>query len=69
MRHELHDFVRDTLTSQSLMERGLFHRNAMRRLLDDHASGRVDSSNKIFALVMLELWLQKFVDARRDYVV
>ena len=69
MRHELHDFVRDTLTSQSLMERGLFRRNAIRGLLDDHDSGRADSSNKIFALVMLELWFQKFADARRDYVV
>jgi asparagine synthase (glutamine-hydrolysing) len=69
MRDELHDFVRDTLTSQSLIERGLFRRNAIRQLLDDHASGRADSSNKIFALVMLELWFQKFADARQDYAV
>jgi asparagine synthase (glutamine-hydrolysing) len=69
IRHELHDFVRDTLTSQSLIERGLFRRNAIRQLLDDHASGRADSSNKIFALVMLELWFQKFADARQDYAV
>jgi asparagine synthase (glutamine-hydrolysing) len=69
MRDELHDFVRDTLTSQSLIERGLFRRNSIRQLLDDHASGRADSSNKIFALVMLELWFQKFADARQDYAV
>jgi asparagine synthase (glutamine-hydrolysing) len=69
MRNELHDFVRDTLTSQSLMERGLFHRGAVRDLLNQHTSGGTDSSNKIFALVMLELWFQKFADSRQDYVV
>jgi len=29
----------------------------------------VDGSNKIFAILMLELWYQKFADVRRDYYV
>ncbi|MBV8890347.1 MAG: asparagine synthase (glutamine-hydrolyzing) [Alphaproteobacteria bacterium] len=66
MRAELQDFVRGNLNSRRFAERGLYRPEAVAGLLDDHFTGRVDASNKIFALLMLELWFQKFVDQRRD---
>lgn len=67
MRDELRNFVCDCLTGSRLMERGLYHRKAVSALLDTHMSGRTDASNKIFALLMLELWYQQFLDRRADF--
>jgi asparagine synthase (glutamine-hydrolysing) len=69
MRAELKEFVRDSLTATRFAERGLYRPQAVAALLDDHFAERVDGSNKIFAILMLELWYQKFADVRRDYYV
>ena len=69
MRTELKDFVFESLTTTRFGERGLYRRPAVMKLLADHFDGRVDASNKIFALLMLELWHQKFADARWDHAV
>jgi asparagine synthase (glutamine-hydrolysing) len=66
MRGELREFVRDTLTTARLSQRGFFRPEAVESMLADHFSGRRDSSNKIFALLMLELWHQLFVDGRTE---
>ena len=66
MRAELREFVRDSLASSRFAARGLYRREGVEALLDGHFSGRVDASNKIYALLMLELWHQRFVDARRE---
>lgn len=67
MRNELSAFVFDILASSRLMERGLYRRAAVRGLIDTHLSGRVDASNKIFALLMLELWYRRFSDQRAEF--
>ena len=69
MRAELRDFVRDNLTSRRFAERGLYRRAAVNALLDGHFSEKRDASNKIFALLMLELWHQRFIDRRRELLV
>ncbi len=69
MRAELKEFVRDSLTATRFAERGLYRPQAVAALLDDHFAERVDGSNKIFAILMLELWYQKFADVRREYYV
>ena len=68
MQHELREFVGDNLTSARLMERGLYRPEAVKALLDTHLSGRVDASNKLFALLMLELWYQRFFDRRSEFI-
>jgi asparagine synthase (glutamine-hydrolysing) len=67
MRLELRDFVRDTLTRTRLSQRGFFRPQAVESMLDDHFSERRDSSNKIFAILMLELWHELFVDGRAGF--
>lgn len=67
MRRELKEFVRDSLSQSAIARRGLFRPRNVAALLDGHFSGRVDASNKIFSLLMLELWHQAFVDGRRQY--
>jgi asparagine synthase (glutamine-hydrolysing) len=69
MRTELKEFVCDSLSARKFVERGLYRRDAVAGVLDQHFSGRADASNKIFALLMLELWHQKFIDERRNHLV
>jgi asparagine synthase (glutamine-hydrolysing) len=66
MRGQLRDFIRDSLTEQRVRNRGLFRYDEVRRIMAEHESGQVDSSNKIFVLLATELWFQRFVDARGE---
>jgi asparagine synthase (glutamine-hydrolysing) len=67
MRRELREFVRDNLTPARIARRGIFRPEAVNAVLDDHFAERSDASNKIFVLLMLELWQQLFVDAGRTH--
>jgi len=62
LRHELRPMVEDTLSDASLRARGIFQPAAVRRLISDDASGRVDASYTIFALICIELWCRRFLD-------
>lgn len=61
-RHDLREMATDTLLSARASGRGYFKPDAVRRLLEDHASGREDYSAHLWNLLMLELWHQMFVD-------
>jgi asparagine synthase (glutamine-hydrolysing) len=63
MQHELKDLFDDALSPRVLRERGLFDPEAVSRLRALDASGRLDASGSIFALVCLELWCRMFLTA------
>jgi asparagine synthase (glutamine-hydrolysing) len=69
MRSELREFVRDNLTASHIRRRGHFSPQAVETVISDHFSGKRDASNKIFAMLMLELWYQTFVDQRASIAV
>lgn len=56
-RKELKDYAYDTLLNGQGVKRGWFDRKAVQRLLDDHTQTQRDYSNHIWALIMLEQWL------------
>ena len=62
LRHELKDLAYDTLTSARATARGLFRPRAVVRLLDEHMAGRRPHHDKIWALLMLELWFVMWID-------
>jgi asparagine synthase (glutamine-hydrolysing) len=66
MRRELREFVQDSLSEETLRRRGWFRPGQVTRLVQDHLDGRVDASNRIFVLLMLELWFERFVDRRAE---
>lgn len=67
MRGELREFVRDMLAPARVARRGIFRPAAVEAILEQHAAGTIDASNKIFAMLMLELWHEQFVDRRSDF--
>jgi asparagine synthase (glutamine-hydrolysing) len=61
-RETLRDWVRTLLSPERLRQRGYFKPEAVARILAEHESGRRDHSLFIWALVVLEIWLQLYVD-------
>jgi len=66
MKHQLSEFIHDTLSERSIQARGIFRADKVSHLLQEHAQGKQDASNKIFVMIMLELWFQHFIDRRRE---
>jgi asparagine synthase (glutamine-hydrolysing) len=46
-----------------MRERGQLRPAAVKRLLDEHLSGRADHGHRLWCLVMLELWQRLHVEA------
>jgi asparagine synthase (glutamine-hydrolysing) len=56
---ELGTIARETLLAPNSCTRPLFEPHAVQRLFDEHWNGRDDHGKRLWALLMLELWLQK----------
>jgi asparagine synthase (glutamine-hydrolysing) len=55
-RGELRAMLRDTLFSSHAFGRSHFDMKVVERLVDEHETKRVDHSQRLYALLMLELW-------------
>ena len=61
LRNELYEFTCDTLLGSASRQRGLVDTVSVERLIREHRAG-VDHTRGLWALLMLELWHQEFVD-------
>ena len=61
-RNELKEMSYDLLLGRRTIERGYFREDAVRRILDEHATGVWNWQYHIYNLLMLELWHREFID-------
>jgi asparagine synthase (glutamine-hydrolysing) len=61
-RGKMQPFLRETLLSEKALGRGLFNRDRVRQLVDQHVANRVNHEHRLWSLLMLELWFQRFID-------
>ena len=61
-RGELKEFLRDTLLANRATSRGYFHSGEIERLLAEHSTCRCDHSHRLWLLLVLELWHQRWLD-------
>lgn len=64
LRGRLRDFAAEHLSAASVRARGLFSPSAVEKILLEHQSGQVDHRNRIWALLVLELWCRSFLDRK-----
>ncbi|HEX4055974.1 MAG TPA: asparagine synthase (glutamine-hydrolyzing) [Tepidisphaeraceae bacterium] len=56
LRQSLRPMMEDLLAAGDSFASGHFQTNVWREMIDEHCGGRVDHSQRLYALVMLELW-------------
>jgi asparagine synthase (glutamine-hydrolysing) len=61
-RAELKEMAYDVLLSETATARGIFRRDYIQQLLDEHVGGRTRHDTRLWALLMLELWFRMWVD-------
>ncbi|PYS72868.1 MAG: asparagine synthetase B, partial [Acidobacteria bacterium] len=61
-RGKMQPFLREVVLSERALKRGFFKPEVVRQLIDKHTSGERDYSHQLWALLMLELWFQRFID-------
>jgi asparagine synthase (glutamine-hydrolysing) len=61
-RGKLQPFLREVVLSEKAMRRGMFQRQTVERLIDDHTQGVRNYAHQLWTLMMLELWFQRFID-------
>lgn len=61
-RDELKQLLHDVLLDRQSLERGIFRPEAVRQLVEEHVSNRWDHSYRLWSLLVLELWQQRFLD-------
>ncbi|MCH8807934.1 MAG: asparagine synthase (glutamine-hydrolyzing) [Planctomycetes bacterium] len=59
-RGTLQDLVRSRLTADDALSVRMFRRDWLTGLIDDHVSGRANHEHRLWALLMLELWRQRW---------
>jgi asparagine synthase (glutamine-hydrolysing) len=62
-RGELRLLAADLLLDATTRGRGQLRPAAVKKLLDEHVSGRADHGHRLWCLVMLELWQRTWVDS------
>ena len=63
MQGGLRPLMADLLSARSLTARGLFDAAAVERLSQRNARGEVDAAYTLLALMSIEIWCRKFLDA------
>jgi asparagine synthase (glutamine-hydrolysing) len=57
LRNELREEMCETLLDDSILGRGIFRREALEGLINDHLSGRDEHHNRLWALMVFARWL------------
>jgi asparagine synthase (glutamine-hydrolysing) len=63
LRGPLAPMARDLLFDGRMTQRGIFERRAVESLWHEHAERRGEHADRLWTLVMLELWFRQFIDA------
>jgi asparagine synthase (glutamine-hydrolysing) len=64
MKGALSEMLEGALSRESMERRGLLHHAPVARLIEDHRASRVDGTDKLLALLNLEVWCRVYLDGR-----
>jgi asparagine synthase (glutamine-hydrolysing) len=64
LRNDLQDLAINLLLGESLERRGLFNRNYISWMLDEHANGKQEFGHRIWSLVIFEVWARLYLDEK-----
>jgi len=56
------NLITDVLSEETIKKRGYFSNSFVQNLLNEHFKRRKNNSHRLWALLVLELWMQKNID-------
>ena len=56
------EYFREIVLSQKAVGRGYFSEETLKRIFDEHSSGKRDHGYRMWALLNLELWHRIYID-------
>jgi len=62
LRHEMKNFMFETLLSEKAFKRGLFKPETVQRLVAEHVAEKQNHTYPLWTLLMLELWFRQMID-------
>jgi asparagine synthase (glutamine-hydrolysing) len=68
-RGALSSLPEDVLLDPVSTGRGMFRREQVRLLIDEHRAGRRDNASKLWSLLVLELWFRTYIDPAQPALV
>jgi asparagine synthase (glutamine-hydrolysing) len=69
MKGPLAGMLESTLSRESIESRGLLNHGRVAKLIEDHRANRVDGTDKLLALLNLEIWCRVYLDQRSPEAV
>ena len=64
LRAELAPMLRDVLSREAIVRRGLFDPDAVMRTIQEHEQQRADRTDHLLSLINLEIWCRMYLDGR-----
>ncbi|MFQ5657300.1 MAG: asparagine synthase (glutamine-hydrolyzing), partial [Candidatus Methylomirabilales bacterium] len=64
LRTDLRDMMSNLLSSERVQARGLFNPTVVEELKQEHLSGTRSHSDRLWTLMIIELWMQQYLDER-----
>ncbi|PIP15791.1 MAG: asparagine synthase (glutamine-hydrolyzing) [bacterium (Candidatus Ratteibacteria) CG23_combo_of_CG06-09_8_20_14_all_48_7] len=61
-RKDLQGYLTSFILGEKALKRGYFNPEYIRRIFEEHLSGRVDHANRLYLLLVLEMWHQMYID-------
>jgi len=62
LRHELKPLIDEMLSKEQVERRDLFRWPAIEQMLGEHRDQRRDHTDRLFALIVLEMWQRVYID-------
>lgn len=69
LRQELRPLLCELLSEDQVRKRGLFQWSAINRLIQEHEDQRQDHTDRLFALLALEIWCKVYLDENLSSLV
>ncbi|HTT13502.1 MAG TPA: asparagine synthase (glutamine-hydrolyzing) [Burkholderiaceae bacterium] len=64
MKGALSEMLAGALSGESLQARGLLNHGPVAQLIEDHRASRIDGTDRLLALLNLEIWCRVYLDRR-----
>jgi len=69
LRTDLCELMNDLLSPGHVRARGLFRPDAIDRLRTEHLAGTRSHSDRLWTLIMLELWTREYLDSHDAWTI